>query len=231
MADTVDDVIAKLTAVGQEIAKDHGPADGVGRFNLLYLTVTERVGAALKANDFQKPDFVARLDVVFAGFYFAALDANAAGKPTTKAWKPLFDKRAEKGISSLQFALAGMNAHINNDLAHALISTWEELGKPKRDSPQHDDYEKVNSILEKVEGDIKKQFEDEALEEVDKALGKVDDAVAMWSVVQAREQAGTTAEAMWALRDVPGADDAIATAVEGLVGFAGNGLLHRIGLF
>ena len=30
-----------------------------------------------------------------------------------------------RGILALQFAIAGMNAHINNDLAHALVLTWQ----------------------------------------------------------------------------------------------------------
>jgi hypothetical protein len=228
--ETVDDVIARLTDVGAEIAQDNGPADGVGRFNLLYLTVTQRVAAALKANEFAAPDFVARLDVVFAGYYFAALDAVAAGKPTSKAWKPLFEDRGKKGVAPIQFALAGMNAHINHDLAHALVAVWDELGKTHKDSPAHADYEKVNTILEKVEEDIKALLENETVAEIDADLGRVDDLVAIWSVVHAREQAWTTADAIWTLRDVPGADGLIEAAVDGLVGFAGHSLLHRIGL-
>jgi hypothetical protein len=228
--ETVDDVVARLTEVGLEIERDRGPADGVARFNVLYLTVTKEVDAALKADEFAASEFVARLDVIFAGLYFAALDADRAGTTPPKAWKPLFEQRAETGIAAIQFALAGMNAHINHDLSHALIATWHELGKPDGHGPVRVDYQKVNTILERVESSVKTQFETEDLAEVDHALGNVDDLVAIWSVVHARDQAWTTAEAMWALRNVPGADEAIETAVDGLVGFAGHGLLHRIGL-
>ena len=57
---------------------------------------------------------------------------------------------------ALQFALAGMNAHINNDLAHALVLTWQETGgELGRDSPERRDYEKVNGLPERVERDTK----------------------------------------------------------------------------
>ena len=50
------------------------------------------------------------------------------GAWVSKAWAPLFARKDERGILALQFAIAGMNAHINNDLAHALVLTWHELG-------------------------------------------------------------------------------------------------------
>jgi hypothetical protein len=227
---TVGDVIARLEAIGDEIASDHGRADGVGWFNLLYLTVTKEVGVALARNEFSESAFVERLDVDFAGLYFRALDADRQGKKLPKAWKPLFEQRADTGIAPIQFAIAGMNAHINHDLSHALVSTWDALGKTDRNTAAHADYEQVNNILEGVEANVKKVLEDEFIAGVDTNLGRVDDVVAMWSVAHAREQAWTTAEAFWDLRDFPGADGAIEAAVDGLVGFAGHGLLQRIGL-
>jgi hypothetical protein len=226
---TVDDVIARLTAVGAEIAKDHGPADGVGFFNLLYLNVTKAVGAAITVNDFTEERFIARLDVVFAELYFDALDADRNGTAMPKAWQPLFDQRSERGIAPIQFAFAGMNAHINHDLAKALVSTWTALGKCDRDSPEFTDYVKVNDILERVEDEVKKTLEDKTLADVDADLGRADDVIAMWSVGQARAQAWTAAEARWDLRDIPGASKALEGAIDSLVGFAGHGLLTRVG--
>ena len=39
------------------------------------------------------------------------------------AWQPLFERRADPGIEPIQFALAGMNAHINHDLPLAVVAT------------------------------------------------------------------------------------------------------------
>ena len=51
-------------------------------------------------------------------------------------------------IAPIQFALAGMNAHINHDLPLALVSICQarsvELG---RDSPQRRDYLKINDTI------------------------------------------------------------------------------------
>lgn len=66
---------------------------------------------------FEDPAFLATLDVVFANLYFAALaaaldDVDAA----PAAWRPLLLQRHDAGIARIQFALAGMSAHINRDL-------------------------------------------------------------------------------------------------------------------
>jgi len=69
-----------------------------------------------------------------------------------RAWAPLFEARAKPRIAPIQFALAGMNAHISHDLCLALVATCKELGLGlDLGSPQHRDYLKVNAILERVE--------------------------------------------------------------------------------
>ena len=103
-----------------------------------------RSGDALPT--FENPAFIERLDILFAEFYFDAYDAAAAQAWVSKAWEPLFKRRAEHRLA-LQFAIAGMNAHINNDLAHALVLTWNELGFDAGDAAR--DYDKVNDILER----------------------------------------------------------------------------------
>jgi len=90
-------------------------ADGVKWFNRLYLRVTVSVNAAAgTSTTFQDPAFLRRLDVVFANLYF---DAAAAGdvdpNQAPSAWRPLFQARHDRDLARLQFALAGMNAHIN----------------------------------------------------------------------------------------------------------------------
>ena len=73
-----------------------------------------------------------QLDVTFANLYFAA--AEAAGNPAAAplAWRPLIEQRAVAGIEPVQFALAGMNAHINHDLPLAMVSTCAALATAPR---------------------------------------------------------------------------------------------------
>ena len=151
----VGEVVDRLTTIESDLdgffapagggpvaRREHPPLpDGVACFNGMYLQVTEAVRDALPG--FESPEFVERLDVVFAEFYFQAFDAAAAHAWVSKAWAPLFKRKDARGVLALQFAIAGMNAHINNDLAHALVLSWRELDhKPAHDSPERRDYER-----------------------------------------------------------------------------------------
>jgi hypothetical protein len=184
----------------------------------MYLKVTEAVRDALPT--FENQAFIERLDILFAQFYFEAYEAAAAQAWVSKAWEPLFARRAENRLA-LQFAITGMNAHINNDLAHALVLTWREMGiEPARDSPERRDYDKVNGILERVEKDIKVPLSDALIAEVDTAFGTADDFLALWSIRRARDQAWERARIM---RRVTG--DELDGLFDRIVGFAGNLLL------
>jgi hypothetical protein len=231
---TVDEVVDRLTAIEAQLDGFFAPAagspaarrtrpplpDGVACFNGMYLRVTQAVRDALPS--FESQAFIARLDVLFAEFYFQALDASQAGAWVSKAWAPLFGRKDERGILALQFAIAGMNAHINNDLAHALVLTWHEfdLG-PAHDSPEFRDYEKVNGILEAVEADIKGPLSDDLITSVDTLLGTTDDFLALWSIRRARAEAWKRARIM---RGMP--DSELDSLFDGFVGFAGNLLLR-----
>ena len=131
-ADPIQAVAARMEAIAAPLDED----DGVARFNELYLAVTMAVFEEAQADSYRDPEFISRLDVVFADLYFTAVDDAAAGRPIPKAWAPLFEKRHAPGIAPLQFAIAGMNAHINHDLAVALVATCEERGFELDDDEQ-----------------------------------------------------------------------------------------------
>ena len=117
--------MARMTAIDQALP----PADGISCFNKLYLEVTKSVLAAVGQTTFADPGFLTRLDVAFANLFFAALSAFEAGSPDTPhAWSPLFEARASSVIAPIQFALAGMNAHINRDLPVALVDIFAAAG-------------------------------------------------------------------------------------------------------
>jgi hypothetical protein len=214
------DPIARVVHRMERIAAGLPTADGVARFNELYLAVTRAVLA--ETGEFEDPRFLTRLDVVFADLYFAAVDATRPGH----AWRPLFESRSHPRVAPLQFALAGMNAHINHDLPVALVATMLELGlEPVRGTPPHRDFCRVDAILARVEESIKDRFLGEELGLADDALGRLDDVVAMWSVERARDAAWTNAEALWALRQRPPVRDAFLLSLGRFVGFASRGLL------
>src|SRR4051794_12266753 len=151
-------------------------ADGVSCFTRLYGDATRGVDTRLRGSDFQAPRFLERLDVDFAGLFFDAVDAFAhTPARAPRAWLPLFEARSRRGIAPLQYAFAGMNAHINRDLPVALVATCEELGLELRaDSPEHADYVRVNALLARVEAQVKASYLTGVLARVDGLLHRFD---------------------------------------------------------
>ena len=220
------DVITLMRGVGTALPR----GDGVACFNRLYLAVTEAVHAAVQPGRYRDPRFVRWLDVVFANLFFRALrEAGRRPSAVPKAWAPLVEARARRGVAPLQFALAGMNAHINRDLPLALVETWKALGlDPRRADAQHEDFSRLSSLLAEVEATIKLEFATGILADVDRSLGNVDDVVAMWNVHRAREAAWVNAETLWALQSLPALGDEFVLALDRMVGFAGRGILRPL---
>lgn len=224
------DPIEAVAARMEEVAAPLGPDDGVRRFNELYLAVTRAVAVEQANTTFEDPPFMTRLDVVFADLYFAAVDDDDAGRNPSRAWAPLFEQRAARGIAPLQFAIAGMNAHINHDLALALVTTTKEFGIGlDRDTPQHRDYVLINGVLDRVQDEIKERFTTGVIGDIDKAGGRVDDMFASWSVARARDNAWTQAQTLDALAGSDFLRTQFLAALGRNVGFAGRALLMPLG--
>jgi hypothetical protein len=225
----IREVLARLEAIEKKLSRK----DGVKWFNRLYLEMTQQVDGR-PPQDQKAPPFLEKLDVVFANRYFAAYDAAGegalpAGYPF-HAWKPLFEARHERGIAPVQFALAGMNAHINHDLSIALCETCAEMGCDLRDdSPQHQDYNAVNGMIATVEKRMKKWMMTGLLKELDHIFSPVDDIVAVWNVEAARAAAWTRAKVLWKLRDLPPLQHEYEEMNDSAVGFAGRALLVPVG--
>lgn len=201
------------------IAASPPASDGVACFARLYLEVTEGVAERLRGVTFADPAFLARLDVVFAERFFTGLE-------TSRAWAPLLEARSRKHIAPLQFAIAGMNAHINADLPVALVATCSELGLDLES--QHADYLRVNAVLRGVEAAVREEYVPKRLRFLDRLLhrfDKVDDVVATWSVERARDAAWANAEVLWTLRAEPELTRSFLLALDRSVGLAGRGLL------
>jgi hypothetical protein len=213
---TVEEVIARLRRLE---APKH---DGVACFARLYREVTEGVATELAAQRPADPVFLTRLDVRFAELFFTAVEHPPP------AWKPLFAARAQRGIAPLQFALAGMNAHINRDLPVALVDTCRELGRDLRaGSPEHREFLRVNALLAQVERRAKASYTTGLAGLLARLLRRTDDAVAMFSVERARDAAWANGLALWQLRDAPDVSAEFLAALDRMVGLAGRGLLVR----
>lgn len=100
------------------------------------------------------------------------------------------EARFRPGIDRIQYALAGMNAHINHDLALALLETDKQMNVvPGFNSPQHIDYEAVNGLLETVMPAELKMLATDVLGQVAQDTGKIGRVLAFWNVCKARDLA------------------------------------------
>ena len=217
--------IADVLAVMQGIDGLLPSGDGLKWFNLLYMTVTQRVDTSPPPGGWKDPVWLAHLDVVFARFYFSAI-ANWLTNPggVADSWKALFAARFNPGIERIQFALAGMNAHINHDLALALLQTDSELNLiPGKASPEHDDYEQVNGLLEAVLPQALQFLATGILGELAEDTGKIGKLLAIWDVGAARDLAWDFSEHLRCLTGI--ARGSALAAQDQLTGVLGRSLL------
>lgn len=130
-----------------------GDRDGIACFTLLYHDITATVDDTV----YQDRDFLVRLDIEFAKRYFAALTQFAENRESApKPWRLLFDLRSDPEIQPVQFAVAGVNAHINYDLAPALLATWKHF--PPEDGRRRDDYDLVDGIFREHMDGLRERF-------------------------------------------------------------------------
>jgi hypothetical protein len=199
-ATTIDDVIARMRAIDAALPAD----DGVACFNRMYLDVTRGVGDQVKQGQFGDPAWVTRLDVVFANLYFAGIDATS-GPPSAEAsaWQPLLASRGNPDIEPIQFALAGMNIHINHDLPLAVVATCADLDTTPTAGSHREDYQKVDKLLDASEQSVREAFEPVDLRSADHHVAAVANLLCDWSINEARDVAWDTALAIWAVHDHP----------------------------
>ncbi|MGV9254707.1 DUF5995 family protein [Streptomyces sp. NPDC003697] len=216
-ADTVDAVVARMRALDASLPG----RDGVAVFNRVYLAVTEEVGRRLDTGQFTDPRAVTTLDVRFAQRYLAAVEAVAGDRRPPACWRPLFQFRRHPGVRPLQFALAGINAHIGHDLALAVVDACRALGCEPADL--EGEFDRVGDLLVSLEERIREDLMPgpDLLQIAD----PLTHLLGSWSLERARDATWSAARALWALRLLPDLAEEFAQRLDAAVGFAGRMLL------
>ena len=197
---TIQDVVAIMQAM-EGLLSD---GDGLKWFHLLYLQVTQVVEAREAAGGFSDAAWLAQLDVQFAGLYFDALRNFLSGQPAPDCWTALFQRRDQAPIARIQFALAGVNAHINHDLPMAIDATCRATGTmPQHGTTQYQDYTSVNTTLDGLIQRAKQELHVRLPGDPLPPVSHIDDTLAAWSVAAAREKAWTDAEILWRIEGTP----------------------------
>ena len=199
--------------------------DGVAVFNRVYLTVTEEIDRRLHGGEFPDPPAATALDVRFAERYLTAVDADITGLRPPACWRPLFRLRHHPGVRPLQFALAGVNAHIGHDLALAVVDACHTVGCEP--AALEDEFDHVGEILVALEERVREELMPgpDLLQLAD----PLTHLVGSWSLERARDAAWAAARALWALRHCPDVAGEFAERLDAAVGFAGRMLLTPLG--
>ena len=221
-AATIPEVLDRMAAIESALPRE----DGVAQFSRMYHQVTRLVDGAVDRSQFISGEFLTRLDINFANIFFAAYAADAGGYEVPRAWRPLFEARRKPRTLPIQFALAGMNAHIGHDLPVALVSTCHEMGLvPHDETPQHTDFQQVNRVLAEAAETIKGWFITGVLAHLDQAAGHVDDRFEMFALVEARSAAWDTSQLLWGLSEHDRMDDLFRRGLARTIELAGRGIL------
>ena len=199
---SVVEVVGRLTEIRDCTARA-APACGIAEFSDLYLTITEGIRERIERGDFfADNEYLARLDVSFANRYFDALRAWAGGRHTPRSWQVLFEAPDDGDLMAIQLAGAGVNAHINFDLAVATVDTGREMGDAELDTgTRREDYARVNDVFaERMDALLRNVFEAQAVEGQGtetrlSALGRLMTRI----VTAARQFAWEDATELWSL--------------------------------
>ncbi|MFE6335597.1 DUF5995 family protein [Streptomyces sp. NPDC057806] len=213
----VDAVVTRMRALDAAL-----PArDGVAVFNRVYLAVTEAVDRRIDAGHFADPRAAVTLDVRFAERYLAAVGTVADERRPPACWRPLFQFRRHPGVRPLQFALAGINAHIGHDLALAVVDACRTLGCEPTDL--EDEFDRVGDLLVSLEERIREDLMPgpDLLQIAD----PLTHLLGSWSLERARDATWSAARALWALRRLPELAGEFTERLDTAVGFAGRMLL------
>jgi hypothetical protein len=218
--------VADVVEIMQAIETNCADGDGLKWFNWLYLEVTQTVEARVSAGGFGDPVWMATLDVHFASFYFDAIQTSLSGQATPGCWQALFDQRNQPMIARIQFAMAGMNAHINHDLPQAIVATCQAAGvAPAHGSTHYNDYTALNTTLDSLIDAAKQTLRVRLPGDALPPVSQLDDTLAAWSMSAAREAAWNNAELLWHLADAPPIAAAFLDTLDGLTAVAGKTLL------
>lgn len=135
----IDQVLDRLDDIIERSVKAN---NFVCVFAFVYWETTLEIKNAIDAGEFEDPQRMERMDVIFANLFIKAFDDHQAGNTTPKAWQFAFTAANEK-LSLVQHSLLGMNAHINLDLSISAA----EAAKEGNILDLKNDFMSVNSIL------------------------------------------------------------------------------------
>ena len=144
---TVEPLQARLELLADRLDQRRitleGQRDSRCVFTCAYVLITRKLARGLPDAGYQDPAWIVELAETFAGLYFAALDASAAGEPVGDAWGAVFDAIDRTHSSVLEDLVFSMTAHIVHDLPAAL----DHIGTTGPKGSHVHDFHAVNQTM------------------------------------------------------------------------------------
>jgi Family of unknown function (DUF5995) len=222
---SIPDVLSTMQAI-DALTVD---GDGLKWFNRLYFQVTQAVEDRVSAGGFTDAAFLSQLDVQFAQLYFNALKSFLLQAALPECWDTLFTRRGQVELARIQFALAGVNAHINHDLPEALVATCAIANVTlAHGTVQYNDYTSLNSTLDSLIEEAKRELDVRLLGDALPEAAVLEDTIAAWSVSAAREAAWCNAELLWHLRGEAVLSSGFEGTLDGMTTLVSKSLLVAI---
>jgi Family of unknown function (DUF5995) len=222
---SIADVLATMQAI-DALTVD---GDGLKWFNQLYFQVTQAVEARVASGGFADAAFLSLLDVQFAQLYFNALRGFLSNTALPDCWQTLFAQRNQTALTRIQYALAGVNSHINHDLPSAIVATCAVNNlAPQHGTTQYNDYTALNSTLDSLIDEAKAVLNVRFLGDALPGASQLENTLAAWSITAARESAWNNAELLWHLRVEAALTAAFLDTLDGLTTVVNKTLLIPI---
>lgn len=193
-AATIQEVIDRMDAL---LARWDARGDYRAVFARSYRIITIGMQRAIAAGEFEDPDWMVRLDVLFAEEYFDAVDAYEQGAGHVPGcWQLAFDLAREKRGTVLQDLTLGMIAHIVRDLPVALFKAGVGPADRRR---RRRDHEVANDILGRSIGEVQTEVSSHysfVLGFLDRLTGNFDEILTDTGIRAARDRAWQAAVAL-----------------------------------
>jgi Family of unknown function (DUF5995) len=122
--------------------------DAAGYFAAMYALVTDHIATSIENGRFEDGERMDRFATTFAAYYTRAREAEGQ-RP--RCWQACWDVATDADLLIVQHLLLGINAHVNYDLALAVV----EVAGPGGDLAQvRGDFDAVNDVLAETYDDV-----------------------------------------------------------------------------
>ncbi len=168
--------------------------DASGYFAAMYAGVTRRIAQGIADGRFDDGD---RMDVFATAFASYYTRAREPGARCPRCWHACWDVVGDPNLLIVQHLLLGINAHVNHDLAQAVV----EVAGPGGDlADVRGDFDAVNDILAETYDDVVRSL-DRVSRWANLAASIGGGTLFNFSLRVARRQAWGAAERLHALDD------------------------------